>query len=420
MKEGTIMANNWGWPFKKAYTGSYEEGQQFGYTSYLRPGGSYFHDGFDFGSAIYGQGSDILAVTDGQIIYTGIEGGGLNAVIILSAPPYQIMYQEFSQSTADIFVSSGSRVTKGQRIGRLNSSHLHLGITQKDWRTALGSWTVDDGTWLNPIPILQTGGNQGSGGYELGSIVNGGYSISQANIQSVIHYGTKNNIKPSFMIAQMFLESHWGDPNTSYVGSVDNNWSGISEPFSYPSDLGIQTSRGTARPANEGGYYVHFATLDDFFNAYGFLLSKRNGLYNVEGATSVDAYVKGLFRVGGAKYDYAAVGYQSYLNQFVATYNAIKNQNPGKLEAIDSATPGGNNTNSIKGETTMEALYKKGNAMYYFSGDKIKILTDPAQITILETIYWDNNGKKMPKYDWSKPNPTADLLEVLLKNNLVG
>ena len=147
----------WTWPFTKAYTGViYVDGQQFGNTSYPR-GRGYFHDGFDFDSSVYGP--DILAVSDGEVIYTGVMGDGLGSVIVLSIPPYQVMYQEFSQSMSDIFVSVGQKVTKGQRIGQLNGgTHLHLGITKKDWRTALASWDIDDGSWLNPIEILQSGG----------------------------------------------------------------------------------------------------------------------------------------------------------------------------------------------------------------------------------------------------------------------
>ncbi|MBO0472232.1 C40 family peptidase [Enterococcus ureasiticus] len=37
-----------------------------------------------------------------------------------------------------------------------------------------------------------------------------------------------------------------------------------------------------------------------------------------------------------------------------------------------------------KGEITMQCLYAKGNAMYYFTGDKIKILTSPTQANILK------------------------------------
>ncbi|USI47461.1 peptidoglycan DD-metalloendopeptidase family protein [Lactococcus lactis] len=159
---GGSVTSSWTWPFTKAYTGViYVDGQQFGNTSYPR-GRGYFHDGFDFDSSVYGP--DILAVSDGEVIYTGVMGDGLGSVIVLSIPPYQVMYQEFSQSMSDIFVSTGQKVTKGQRIGRLNGgTHLHLGITKKDWRTALASWDVDDGSWLNPITIIQDGiNNQGT------------------------------------------------------------------------------------------------------------------------------------------------------------------------------------------------------------------------------------------------------------------
>ena len=185
-------------------------------------------------------------------------------------------------------------------------------------------------------PSYKTGANDSP--YNGGSIVNAGKTISQDNIRLAIQYGKKYNIRPSFLITQMFIESHWGDPNTSTVGSIDNNWSGISEPFTAPADLGINMQRGSARPSNEGGYYVHFGTLNDYFKAYTFILSNRNGIYKVEGTTSIEAFCKGLFRVGGARSDYAASGYQHYLDMLVPTYNAIKKQNPGKLEAIDAST----------------------------------------------------------------------------------
>ncbi|WP_346905996.1 glucosaminidase domain-containing protein, partial [Clostridium sp.] len=184
-------------------------------------------------------------------------------------------------------------------------------------------------------PSYQTGANDSP--YNGGPLVNAGKTISQSNIRLVIEHAKKYNIKPSFLIAQMYIESHWGDPNTSIVGSVDNNWSGISDPFKAPSDLGINMRRGSSRPSNEGGYYVHFETINDYFKAYTFILSNRNGIYKVEGTTSIENFCKGLFRVGGALYDYAGSGYQHYLNLLVPTYNAIKQQNPGKLELIDAS-----------------------------------------------------------------------------------
>ena len=118
---------------------------------------TYFHDGFDFGSAIYGNGS-VYAVHDGKILYAGwdpVGGGSLGAFIVLQAGNTNVIYQEFSRNVGDIKVSTGQTVKKGQLIGKFTSSHLHLGMTKKEWRSAHSSWNKDDGTWFNPIPILQ-------------------------------------------------------------------------------------------------------------------------------------------------------------------------------------------------------------------------------------------------------------------------
>jgi hypothetical protein len=257
--------------------------------------------------------------------------------------------------------------------------------------------------------------------YSSGALVNAGNSISQENIRLIIQQAQKFNLKPSFLIAQMFIESHWGNPNISLVGSVDNNWSGISEPFNVPADLGVNKSRGTARPANEGGYYVHFSTLNDFFTAYAFILSKRNGLYNVEGTTTIEAFCKGLFRVGGAKADYAASGYSHYLSMLVPTYAAIKNQNPGKLEAIDSSDTNKVEETKKKGEVTMQCFYKiDGKAtVYYFDGLKVRKLNNPDELKVLNQIYKANNGKEIPVFNWSSKAPWYDRLLGVLNRGTI-
>lgn len=172
-----------------------------------------------------------------------------------------------------------------------------------------------------------------NGDYSAGDMTNAGYRISQANLKLIKKYARANNLKPSFLVAQMFVESHWGDPKTSAVGEVDNNWSGISQPFSVPADLGVQMSQGTARP--EGGYYVHFKTLDDYFKAYAYVLSARNGIYVVSGKTTIDEFCKGLFKVGGAAYDYAAAGYEAYRKLLIPTYEAIVKENDTKITQLD-------------------------------------------------------------------------------------
>lgn len=271
-----------------------------------------------------------------------------------------------------------------------------------------------NGVWGVIRPNYSNDGNvPGSGVYSGGSLTNAGNTISENNIRLVINAANQYNIKPSFLIAQMFIESHWGNPNVSVVGNVDNNWSGISEPFTVPSDLGINMSRGSARPSNEGGYYVHFTTMSDFFKAYAFLLSRRNGLYNVEGTDTIENYCKGLFRVGGANADYAASGYEHYLSMILPTYNSIKEQNPGKLEQIDSSGSGTNMENEGEEDMTEFAILY-GTGVYYVCGTKMVPLTSSTQWSVLRSVYEQvqkhKTGKATPIkiMDWRNNQATFD------------
>lgn len=157
-----------------------------------------------------------------------------------------------------------------------------------------------------------------------------GHTIKKANVQAIINYAVQYNILPSGIICQLYLESFWGD---STVGKRDNNWSGMSGGAqTRPS--GVKVTTGMARPANEGGTYMHYASVDDFLKDYTYLLAKQ-GIYNVVGKKNLADYTKGLFRIGGAKYDYAAAGYQSYTNLMTNIRNGINKASGNILDTID-------------------------------------------------------------------------------------
>ncbi|HGA0294359.1 TPA: glucosaminidase domain-containing protein [Streptococcus agalactiae] len=158
-----------------------------------------------------------------------------------------------------------------------------------------------------------------------------GHTIKKANVQSIINYAVQYNILPSGIICQLYLESLWGD---SAVGKRDNNWAGISGGAqTRPS--GVKVTTGMARPPSEGGTYMHYASVDDFLKDYTYLLAKQ-GLYNVVGKKNIADYTKGLFRVGGAKDDYAAAGYQSYTNLMTNIRNGINKVSGNILNTIDT------------------------------------------------------------------------------------
>ncbi|HEO6358223.1 TPA: phage tail protein [Streptococcus agalactiae] len=158
-----------------------------------------------------------------------------------------------------------------------------------------------------------------------------GHTIKKANVQSIINYAVQYNILPSGIICQLYLESLWGD---SAVGKRDNNWAGISGGAqTRPS--GVKVTTGMARPPSEGGTYMHYASVDDFLKDYTYLLAKQ-GLYNVVGKKNIADYTKGLFKVGGAKYDYAAAGYQHYISTMTSIRNGINKANGNILNTIDT------------------------------------------------------------------------------------
>ncbi|HFH7058509.1 TPA: glucosaminidase domain-containing protein [Streptococcus agalactiae] len=158
-----------------------------------------------------------------------------------------------------------------------------------------------------------------------------GHTIKKANVQSIINYAVQYNILPSGIICQLYLESLWGD---SAVGKRDNNWAGISGGAqTHPS--GVKVTTGMARPPSEGGTYMHYASVDDFLKDYTYLLAKQ-GLYNVVGKKNIADYTKGLFRVGGAKDDYAAAGYQHYISTMTSIRNGINKVSGNILNTIDT------------------------------------------------------------------------------------
>lgn len=383
------MANNWGWPFRKSYTGMYEEGQQFGNTAHPR-GRGFFHDGFDFGSAIYGSGSEILAVHEGEIIYTGYMGTELGSVIILSVPPYQVMYQEFSFSTSDIHVATGNRVSKGQVIGRLTSSHLHLGITQKDWRTALNSWDINDGTWLNPISIIQssTGGTAGIT-YDPKTMKTSPRGIAlikqfeglrlAAYQDSVgvwtIGYGHTKNVYPGMVITEAQATAFLTEDvavHASGIGKyvkVKLNQNQFDALASFHFNLGADILNGSA------------------------LLSYINAQQWQAAAAEMKKYV------------YAG---NQVLQGLVARRNAEADL---FLSNEDSTSDFG------EGEIEMKCLYQIDgkNAVFYFDGFEVRPLTHPDEMKVLQDIYKANNGKDMPFFNWTSNVPWYYRLKDILQ-----
>jgi hypothetical protein len=173
----------------------------------------------------------------------------------------------------------------------------------------------------------------------------------------------EHDILPSYAITILHYEGLWG---TSAVGKADNNWGGMtmtSDAQSITRPSGVVVTRGLPRPSNEGGYYMHYNTVDDFLTDWFWLL-RKGGSYKVSGARTFSEAVKGMFKVGGAKYDYAAVGFESYLVGASSRLKAIEAEN-GSLTRFDAVS---NNVHSVdpdKIEIDIEGIEVSINGVKY-------------------------------------------------------
>lgn len=131
------------------------------------------------------------------------------------------------------------------------------------------------------------------------------------------------DIDPAFLITMLDYEALWG---SSGVAKTDNNWAGMTWSASYKGHPDVVKFKGSARPAREGGNYIHYQSVKDFLRDWIYLL-RPGHIYKVSGKKTLTEFIQGLFKVGGAKYDYAATGYTNYLNGMVQRYKGILNVN---------------------------------------------------------------------------------------------
>lgn len=232
---------------------------------------------------------------------------------------------------------------KNQGVGRkrddvvLRYGHNVEGVTRTidktgifNMITPIGKATVDVTTTKANSKYVAP--QLGTVNYNGGSISNAGRTINKDLVNEILNLCVQHKLLPSGVFSQLYLESWWGN---SPVARADNNWGGLTWTGSTTRPSGVKVTQGTARPANEGGYYMHFASVSDYIKDYTYLLAEQ-GIYKVKGANNIDDYTKGLFRVGGATYDYAAAGYAHYAPLMRSIRNGINSASNGAMDALDA------------------------------------------------------------------------------------
>lgn len=166
-----------------------------------------------------------------------------------------------------------------------------------------------------------------------GDLLFNGAVLKKAILDKILVKCKEHDILPSYAITVLHFEGFWGQ---SAVGRSDNNWGGMTWTGQGNRPSGITVTKGTARPLNEGGHYMHYESVDDFLTDWFYLL-RAGGSYKVSGAKTFSEAVKGMFKVGGAKYDYAASGFDSYVVGMASRLKAIEQEN-GPLAKYDRQT----------------------------------------------------------------------------------
>lgn len=180
--------------------------------------------------------------------------------------------------------------------------------------------TKKDASVTNDLP-------SGTANYDGGDISYGGYVLTKDKISAMASACAKYGIWLPGFICQTYLETNWGQsPGASYAGP-ENNWGGLTWTGNPQRESGVIVSQGA--PRAEGGYYMKFASLKDYFEDHCNLISDRIGgadaLYHANNKYDIESFTRGLFRPV-AKYDYAAVGLGAYIAQMSSIYNGMKPQ----------------------------------------------------------------------------------------------
>ncbi|HFI0724405.1 TPA: peptidoglycan amidohydrolase family protein [Streptococcus suis] len=168
---------------------------------------------------------------------------------------------------------------------------------------------------------------------EEGDLSFNGAILKKVVLDKILANCKNHDILPSYALTILHYEGLWG---TSAVGKADNNWGGMTWAGQGNRPSGVTVTQGSARPSNEGGHYMHYASVDDFLTDWFYLL-RAGGSYKVSGAKTFSEAVKGMFKIGGAVYDYAATGYDNYLIGMSSRLKAIESEN-GSLAKYDQQT----------------------------------------------------------------------------------
>lgn len=253
--------------------------------------------------------------------------------------------------------------------------------TGKERMTQLMAAGYNAGAVQSKVNAMMSGGDReivevdSEGGLTYANVL-----LKAAHVETLMSLAREYRILPSLLIVMLHFEGVWGQ---SRVAKTDHNWGGMTWSPSYVGHPEIKKTRGSQRPASEGGYYIKYASVEDFFKDWVYLL-RDGGSYRVNGLADFVSAVKGLFKVGGARYDYAALGYATYVERMVARKLGIDKQNPGVLDRLDEKWRGGEEEGKEEVDSKQKVTVSN-RAMRWQTGEKMADWVKGLSFDVLET-----------------------------------
>ncbi|NGL84161.1 phage tail protein [Streptococcus equi] len=247
----------------------------------------------------------------------------------------------------DIILQYGKNVESVRR--KIDKTGIYNAIRPSGKTTTTTTTTTAKQGSVQTGSVLWSGGN----------LIYAGHVMQSSVVNTILSLCNKHKLLPSGVFSQLYLESFWGD---TPVGRADNNWGGITWTGATTRSSGINVSQG--QPRAEGGYYNHYASVDDYLKDYTYLLAEQ-GIYAVKGKLTIDEYTKGLFRVGGATYDYAAAGYDHYAPLMRDIRAGITRNNNGAMDNVDNQFKSGGSTSQSTTQvaTKTKAVLAEANSL---------------------------------------------------------
>lgn len=263
---------------------------------------------------------------------TLVQGGDLYSVINF-----------YTNTFSDVDSGLANNNTVNQCINIYTSKYLGIDYEYKDGIVFIkGSVDADISGFDFEEPVEDNTINNGDYDSQVnysGSLTYGGNTLSNAVIKRLIQWCRIFKILPELIICCWYLETHWG---TAGVGTY-NNWGGYTYPYSANSHTYPSINITVTKASNPR--WMQFSSVNDMV-AYACYLfrpkgydNSNDGIYAVSGKTTFETALKGMFKIGGAKYNYSEP-VQSYINSMYTINNGIKTNNPGQLELINSLVYG--------------------------------------------------------------------------------